>query len=315
MRSENLLSAAVRPALRWLAILWATSSTQVAAAADNKLEFIEAAPGIYLHIGTHQEMTVDNLGDISNIGFIVGTESVAVIDPGGSPQLGKAMRAAIRVVTSLPVSHVILTHAHPDHFFGGSAFADAEHVIAHHNFPRALTQRGDFYRDRYHAFFESRDTPLSLRPTLLVGDALDIELGGRNLTVRAHRTAHTDNDLSVFDSSTRTLWASDMIFAQRIPSLDGSLTGWLKVMQDFETLGAVLVIPGHGQPGSWPTVASPQRRYLTLLLGEIRQSIAENRRLSDAMSSIGLDEKDHWLLFDSYHRGNITRAYTELEWE
>ncbi len=306
---------AIRTSAQWLLTTLIVCNALLAQADDLNLEFVETARGIYLHIGKHEEMSIDNFGDIANIGFIIGTRSVAVIDPGGSPLVGRTMRAAIRALTDLPISHVILTHVHPDPIFGGGAFADTEHVVAHKNYSRALTQRGAFYRDGYSALFTDRDTPTSLIPTVTVTDELRIELGGRSLLVRAHRTAHTDNDLSVFDSSTRTLWASDLMFAQRIPSLDGSLTGWLKVMEDLATLQAVLVIPGHGLPGSWSTIEQPQRRYLTVLLRETRRFIAQNKRLSDAVNIIAVEERKYWQLFDSHHRGNVTKAYTELEWE
>ena len=310
-----MIGAALRTGVRWVLTTLIVCNASIVQANDQNLEFVESAPGIYVHYGKHEEMSVGNFGDIANIGFIIGTESVAVIDPGGSPRIGTAMRAAIRALTDLPISHVILTHIHPDHIFGGSAFADVEQIVAHQNFSRALTQRGDFYRDEYSALFFDSDTPASLMPTVAVADELRIELGGRTLSVRAHRTAHTDNDLSVFDRSTRTLWASDLVFAQRIPSLDGSLTGWLKVMDDLAILQAVLVIPGHGMPGSWSMVAPPQRRYLTLLLRETRQFIAQHKRLSDAVDIVAVSERKYWRLFDSHHRGNVTKAYTELEWE
>lgn len=299
----------------WFLTVSMLQASLVVQANGAQLEFDEVAPGIYLHLGKHEEMGIDNLGDIANIGFIVGTESVAVIDPGGSPQVGAAMRAAIRETTKLPISHVILTHIHPDHIFGGGAFADVEYIVAHRNFSRALAQRGHYYREGYNALFADESIPTSLQPTEEVTDELRIDLGGRKLTVRAHRTAHTDNDLSVFDSATRTLWASDLIFAQRIPSLDGSLTGWLKVMDELAALQAVQVIPGHGQAGSWTTVALPQQRYLNLLLRETRDKIARNIRLSDAVEQVAAEESKNWILFASHHRGNVTRAYTELEWE
>lgn len=313
--SGKQAGAASRATVLWVLTTLIACNALIARAFDQNLEFVESAPGIYVHYGKHEEMSVSNFGDIANIGFIIGTESVAVIDPGGSPRIGAAMRAAIHALTDLPISHVILTHIHPDHIFGGSAFADVEHIVAHQNFSRALSQRGNFYRDGYSALFIDSETPTSLIPTVAVADELLIELGERSLIVRAHRTAHTDNDLSVFDSSTRTLWASDLIFAQRIPSLDGSLTGWLKVMDDLATLPAVLVIPGHGLAGSWSTIAPPQRRYLTLLLRETRKFIAQNKRLSVAVDSIAATERGNWRLFDSHHRGNVTRAYTEIEWE
>ena len=316
MPTGNYQTARLIPTLaQWLLPTLILGNALNAAAGEQNIEFFETAPGIYLHLGKHEDMSVENLGDIANIGFIIGAESVAVIDPGGSPQVGAAMRIAIRKLTDLPISHVILTHIHPDHIFGGSAFTGVEHVVAHHNFSRALTQRGQFYRKAYSDLFTDSDSSTSLKPTLNVEDELSIDLGERKLIVRAHSTAHTDNDLSVFDSLTRTLWTSDLIFSQRIPSLDGSLVGWIKIMQDLANLKATLVIPGHGDPGTWPDISQPQRIYLTELLHQTRQLIARNVRLSDAVNLVSATGNTDWLLFESHHRGNVTKAYTELEWE
>lgn len=313
--SIRLATSTLRAALIFIQVAAILLATLDHAAAETRLEFEEISPGIYLHVGRHEDMSTANLGDIANIGFIVGNDSVAVIDPGGSPQIGAAMRKAIRETTDLPVSHVILTHGHPDHIFGGSAFADVERVVAHRNFTRWLVQRGDFYRQRYAGLFGDSDTPLTLRPTLEVDGLLRIDLGGRLLEVRAHRSAHTDNDLSIFDTRSGVLWASDLLFSERIPSLDGSLRGWLEVMDELANLPSTLVVPGHGRPGPWKTISEPQQRYLNALLRETRNFVARNRRLSEAVDTVAAAEAEKWLLAEIHHPGNVARAYAELEWE
>jgi len=86
-------------------------------------------------------------------------------------------------------------------------------------------------------------------------------------------------------------------------------------MDELAARPAALVIPGHGQPGDWSTVVQPQLRYLNLLLRETREAIARSIRLSDVVDQVADGESKSWLLFTSHHRGNVTRAYTELEWE
>ena len=54
------------------------------------LELIEVSPGNFVHFGGFAERSAENLGDNANIGFILGTRCVAVVDSGGSLALGRA---------------------------------------------------------------------------------------------------------------------------------------------------------------------------------------------------------------------------------
>src|SRR5215471_21470090 len=72
-------------------------------------------PGVYVHYGQQAEMTPANFGDVANIGFVIGARCIAVIDTGGTFAVGRALRQAIRRVSTVPVCYVINTHVHPDH--------------------------------------------------------------------------------------------------------------------------------------------------------------------------------------------------------
>jgi len=273
------------------------------------------AQGVYVHEGVHENVTSDNCGDIANIGFIVGQTSVAVIDPGGSAAVGLALRKAVEAVTPLPISHVVITHFHPDHFFGAEQLGSEVAIVTHKNYSRALVQRGQFYLERYAAIFPGGQRIKLVQPTLQVELQEQINLGGRELRLTAHRTAHTDNDLSVYDVESRVLWTGDLLFNDRLPSIDGSVNGWLDVMDELGQMAPDLVIPGHGPIGRWDAIAPKQRRYLEVVRNELRDIIKNNGRIAQAVDAVGTNERDKWLLFDDVHQGNITRAFTELEWE
>ncbi len=280
--------------------------------------FIEIATGHYLHAGVHEDFTPANDGAIANIGFIVGTESVVVIDPGSSVTSARRLQDAIGKVTDLPVSHVVLSHYHPDHVFGSFVFAEAPNIVAHKNYPRAQLQRGQFYRERFAYLLAgaSADMPEAVPDVLVaVGTPLIIDPGGRRLEISAWPVAHTDNDLTVFDDSTGTLWASDLVFHERVPSLDGSLRGWIDVMASLQRAAPDLVVPGHGPPGSWNEVTRAQERYLDALLEQTRAAIGAGSSLAEAVKSVGRDEAGQWATFELNHSRNVSRAYTELEWE
>jgi len=49
----------------------------------------EIAPGVFVHQPAHDVPTPQNAGDLANLGFVIGATSVAVIDAGGSRQVGE----------------------------------------------------------------------------------------------------------------------------------------------------------------------------------------------------------------------------------
>ncbi len=278
----------------------------------------EVTTGVYVHFGKHQFPDSKNHGEIANLGFIVGQKCVAVIDSGGNPDQGLALKQAVTETTRTPICYVINTHVHPDHIYGNSAFkAAGVNFVGHRKLAAAMAARGSYYLGKA---AEQLDVKLSaadlIAPDIEVKDSLKLDLGGRILTLTAHPSAHTDNDLSVYDEKTQTLWLSDLLFTEHVPTLDGSLKGWLGEIDKLEKRSFRYVIPGHGElVTDWPQSMQAQKHYLTLLLTEIRAAIKQGRHLEDAVQSVGYSEKNNWALFDEYHRKNVTTAFAELEWE
>ena len=77
---------------------------------------------MFVHYGKHEDSNHQNLGDIANVSFLIGEKSVMVVDTGGSPAIGKEIIKEIKKKTSKPISHLVITHGHPDHFLGMSSF-------------------------------------------------------------------------------------------------------------------------------------------------------------------------------------------------
>ena len=82
--------------------------------------------------------------------------------------------------------------------------------------------------------------------------------------------------------------------------------------------GSAIVVSDYS---AWPldrpvdAAFGAQKNYLHKLITECRAAVRNGTTLAKSVESIGLDENKNWLLFDDYHRRNVTAVYTELEWE
>ena len=305
--------------LGWLPAL-ALHAADAAAPPPRPLLMLEARPGVHVHSGVVDEWLPANGGDVANLGFIVGSRCVAVVDTGGTPALGRRLRAAIERVTPLPVCYVINTHAHPDHLLGNAAFSGlspAPQFVAHTKMAAALGARERYYLNVLQRDFGIGAADAALvYPTRGVEGSLELDLGDRTLVLTAWRTAHTDNDLTVYDRQTRTLFASDLLFRGHLPVLDGQLRGWLSVLDELAKLDVSLVVPGHGGISSnWPGAMEPERQYLRSLRDETRLAIKQKRTIQQAVETVGAAAAAEWQLSEQFHRRNVTAAYAELEWE
>jgi quinoprotein relay system zinc metallohydrolase 2 len=284
---------------------------------EDSLPVREVAAGVFVHFGVNALMTGENEGAIANVGFVIGDDAVAVIDTGGSVREGRRFLAAIRAVTTKPIRYVINTHAHPDHVFGNAAFAgEGATFVGHRSAPRALALRGRYYVDAFRrSMGDALDGVVLAAPQDLVDGDMKLDLGNRTLSLHAWATAHSDNDLTVFDDVSHTLFAGDLVFIRHIPVVDGSLRGWLAVTHALSQVPARQVVPGHGPMADWPLALADERRYLDRLAEDCRALIARGATLSEAAATAGLSEQPKWELFEAYHARNATAAFAELEWE
>ena len=279
----------------------------------------EIVPGVFVHQAPYALAAPGNRGAVGNFGFVIGSDAVAVIDTGGSFLVGQSLKAAIRARTDLPIRWVINTHFHPDHVLGNAAFrAAGVTFVGHSTLKRALEERTQVYLEANRRLLgdEAFAGTEVVTPDVGVADLLEIDLGGRKLQLQAFPTSHTNADLTAFDLSSGTWFVGDLVFVRHLPTVDGSLNGWIKTMESLEKHGSARIIPGHGPASLGLAEAlTPQRRYLLRLREDIRQMIRDGKGLAEAAAKAGLSERDTWELFGDFNARNATAAYHELEWE
>ncbi|MFK7943685.1 MAG: quinoprotein relay system zinc metallohydrolase 2 [Paracoccaceae bacterium] len=278
----------------------------------------EIAEGVFVHRGGYGVPNAANGGDLANLGFVIGTDAVAVIDAGTTRAVAERLYAAIRAQTDLPIRYLLLTHMHPDHSLGAGVFKEAgATVLGHPNLAQGLANRAASYETALARLIG----PKGFLGTKLIGpddgiEWAEIDLGGRTLLVEAQPFAHTETDVTVLDQKTGIWFMGDLVFAEHTPALDGTILGWQNLIDALAEREVTGIVPGHGPaPLPWPEGAAPMRAYLAAITEETRKAITEGLPMSSAVRRIGESQRANWKLFDEFNIRNATAAFKELEWE
>ena len=289
------------------------------AGAATRLPVSEIAPGIFVHVGEIALMTRENDGAIANVGFIIGDNAVAVIDTGGSVREGQQLLAAVRARTDKPIRYVINTHGHPDHVFGNAAFVqDGTEFVGHRNLPRALATRGPFYLDAFRRIMggELIDPVRIVPPTLLVDGTMKLDLGSRDLVLRAWPAAHSDNDLTVFDEATK-----NPVRRRSGVSRPHSGTGrqHSRLAECHRRTRHLAGATRRSRSRTCERLAGRARRRAPLSrnagLRRSRPGQRSGEPITAAADTAAASERSRWELFDDYNARNATAAFSEIEWE
>lgn len=285
---------------------------------DNAFAIQDIGNGVYVHYGQHLDIDDGYQGDICNVSFVVGSLGVAVIDTGGSLKVGNQLRDAIKKVTDKPILYVINTHVHPDHIFGNAAFnQDKPQFVGHAKLGDAMQLREEAY-EKLNQRFLGQDAKGSkiVKPTILVKQPMDLDLGDRSLKITPYPNAHTNTDISVIDSKTSTLFTGDLLFIERTPVIEGDIKGLIAAIDTLKTYPVKQVVPGHGPvTQDWIGALNNEQRYLNAVLSDIRATIKSGGDMGKAMDTAAAAEKGKWLLFDIANRRNVNTLYPSLEWE
>lgn len=181
-----------------------------------------------------------------NTAVFVTRHGVLLVDPKDSTN-GEAVAAIVRQITSLPVTHVINTHAHRDHFGGNEATPKNTQVVVHERTARnlaALRRVPDASHFNGRPVVQFHD-----RLTLFEGeDAVDLYYFG---------PAHTDGDAFVVFRSAGVMHAGDVFPGKVAPIINlewggNALEYPATLARAISSIPAVsYVITGHGPVVPW----------------------------------------------------------------
>src|SRR5215510_512925 len=162
---------------------------------------VEFAPGIHVAQGF----------DFGDIGFVSTDEGIVAIDAGTTEETARAALQALRRVTSRPITHVILTHAHWDHIGGLGALVQSNpQVIAQAAFADELRiVNGTGVRFRYFFGTAGSGRRYDARPNHLVRQPETLTVGGTRFVLYPAHGGETADALLIHVPDRGVLFVGD----------------------------------------------------------------------------------------------------------
>jgi len=198
-----------------------------------------------------------------NSGFIVSQRGVVVIDSTWTLRDAEWMAYEIGKVTEKKVIYVVNTHCHGDHVFGNQVFpapiiaarstlnrmrtAVANEWSSQNLFQKALSYRGAGTTPDYPDPERLKEVHIVL-PEIAFEAQMTLNLGELELEIIL-LSGHTPDSSVVYLPQDKILFAGDLLFVDRYPTLrNGNLMDWMISLDRIKRMDIRTFVPGHGAP-------------------------------------------------------------------
>lgn len=281
---------------------------------DYKLQPVEVGEATHCFFGHSEVMDEHNNGDISNSCFVNMGASYLAIDSGSTFSYAHQAYEKIKKIKNLPISYVVNTHVHDDHWLGNSYYKTTGATIVGSAAFKDLPIE-EKTRMQKRVTPEAYKNTTQTRPTLFVEDEKVLNIDGAKVYIKSvNNKAHTDSDLYVYIPSKKIVFVGDLVFNDRIPSVrDGNLQGWLDALDEIRSLDADYVVGGHGKMITRDSITMTYN-YVQELQEEVRALLDEGVSIADAVNMVEMPKYKDIKLYDMMHRQNVEVTYRMLEW-
>ena len=247
---------------------------------------------------------------VPNVGFVVGTSAVLVVDTGMSlDSAAYVLGHAKRLAEGKPL-YLTVTHFHPEHGFGAQVFADAATIVYNREQRSELRLKGAGYIEMFKGIFgphvvAALEGVELIDPHDVYDGEMEIDLGGHVALLRTFGRAHTGGDQVVLVDG-RVLFGGDLFETRMFPivpyfppddvDVDGSR--WIEVLEELLALKPEIVVPGHGEVTD-ATLIRDVRDYLAYIRSEATRLKAAGTSADDAVAAIEPAALARWSDWDN----------------
>lgn len=280
-----------------------------------KLEPYKINESTSCFFGFSQVMDEHNNGNISNSCFVNMGTSYLVIDSGPTYSYARQAYEKMKKIKNLPISYVINTHVHDDHWLGNSYYWElGAKIVGSQQF--FFETKVEMTRMQKRISPEAFLKTTQIFPFIFVEDKMLLDFNDKKAElIRIHKQAHTKSDLIVYIPSQKIVFVGDLVFNDRLPSIrDGNLGNWLEALDAIRAMDVDFVVGGHGKIVDRSSIDMTYE-YISTLKKEVTTMLEDGEDIAYAVENIIMEKFKNMNFYDSMHKQNVEIAYRMLEWE
>jgi alkyl sulfatase BDS1-like metallo-beta-lactamase superfamily hydrolase len=193
-----------------------------------------------------------------NVGIIITTGGVVVIDTGINKEHAERIYLKIRERTKLPIRYIIYTHGHMDHVNSTEIFReDKTEIIAHENVAERFRKYETLidHRKRIGSVqFENKTSAAKsyqfIYPTINFSKEYSFTLGDKTFEI-VHGRGETDDHCFIHIPNDDVIYCGDF-FIWAFPNIGNPLKEvrfereWYETVEKIQKRKPSFVVPGHG---------------------------------------------------------------------
>jgi glyoxylase-like metal-dependent hydrolase (beta-lactamase superfamily II) len=254
-----------------------------------------------------------------NIGIVVGSRAMLVVDTGLGPRNGATVaRVANKLAPGNRKLFLTTTHFHPEHAGGEAGFPQGTILIRNSVQQTEMETSGKEMVDLF-ASRSGQQKELLADATLRTPDVIfekeaKLDLGGVTVRLLWFGGAHTKGDLLTFVEPDRTLISGDVVQNKVVPNIfrdTSTPSSWLAVLDKISALNPQHVLPTHSAPGDGSLVAQEKK-----FISDLRTSALELKKkgvsADDAGKQLAEDFKKKYSDWPSMNvTGFVRSVYAE----
>ncbi|NEW61733.1 hypothetical protein GSY74_10585 [Sulfurovum sp. bin170] len=276
---------------------------------DYHLKPYTMTKNVVCFFGLGTEAHENNGGNIANSCYIELKDGYVVVDSGPTYSYAQQAYTIMQNRKNLPVKYIINTSIDESQILGNGFYKEQGAILLG---PKGYDENIELTLDKKitpDAFVNTRVVPLDREITK------DTKIKCCTMRIDIDKIIEDDdNYLTVYIPDRKLILAGDMIFNNRLPSLNNgrSLLKWIEALKKIENSSWDTIISAHGVKTKRSSLKNT-KSYLTMLRDEVRESIKNGSSREDAIENIKMLSFQEDKLYDIWHKKNISLAYDELK--